>query len=214
MPGIFVLRCCPIIGFSVNAKTGTLGRSPLCTFFVNHPSVSPRHATLEVRGPKLLVTDLGSRGGTFVNDRPIKSSPLLPGQIIRFGEISFAVDMEDISENDEQDQENEDKIIPSPGFSALHKDDLDAIDRLSKAHRRVFDLLLTGAAEKAMALRLELSHHTVHNHVRAIFESSACTRGLSCWSGACVPSVFNVYCWNPKTEAGPDIIPTILEKTW
>jgi DNA-binding NarL/FixJ family response regulator len=44
-------------------------------------------------------------------------------------------------------------------------------DRLSEAERRVFELLLTGQPEKGIARRLDLSPHTVHNHVRAILRA-------------------------------------------
>ena len=40
---------------------------------------------------------------------------------------------------------------------------------LSEAQQRVFDELLSGLPEKAIARRLRLSTHTVHNHIRAIF---------------------------------------------
>ncbi len=48
-----------------------------------------------------------------------------------------------------------------------------AADRLplSAAERRVFDLILSGHAEKEVATRLEISRHTVHCHVRKIYRT-------------------------------------------
>jgi DNA-binding NarL/FixJ family response regulator len=40
---------------------------------------------------------------------------------------------------------------------------------LSPAQWRVFELLVEGFGEKQIATRLQLSHHTVHNHVRGIY---------------------------------------------
>ena len=45
------------------------------------------------------------------------------------------------------------------------------LDHLSRAQRRIFDLLLSDHPEKVIARRLSLSGHTVHNHVRAIFKA-------------------------------------------
>jgi len=42
---------------------------------------------------------------------------------------------------------------------------------LTTAERRVFDLILSGLAEKEIAHRLEISPNTVHCHVRKIYDA-------------------------------------------
>jgi DNA-binding CsgD family transcriptional regulator len=42
--------------------------------------------------------------------------------------------------------------------------------QLSEAQKRVLDLLLDGNSEKEVAVRLEISRHTVHNHVKEIYK--------------------------------------------
>jgi DNA-binding winged helix-turn-helix (wHTH) protein len=57
--------------FVLHSRDTVLGRDPSAGIYVDHPSVSRRHAriSIESRGP--VVQDLGSRNGTFVNGRRI-----------------------------------------------------------------------------------------------------------------------------------------------
>jgi putative nucleotidyltransferase with HDIG domain len=63
----------------------TVGRVTQCEIHIDDQAVSRRHCTLAVRGSDLLVTDLDSANGTFLNDRPIKSGTARPGDLIRVG---------------------------------------------------------------------------------------------------------------------------------
>ncbi|MET7402592.1 FAD-dependent oxidoreductase [Dactylosporangium sp. NPDC005572] len=51
---------------------------------LDHPGVSRRHARLQATGGRLVVTDLGSRNGTFVDERRITAPTVLaPGSVLR-----------------------------------------------------------------------------------------------------------------------------------
>jgi HD-GYP domain-containing protein (c-di-GMP phosphodiesterase class II) len=63
----------------------TVGRVSQCEIHVDDQAVSRRHCTLAVRGPEVIVTDLDSANGTFVNERVVKSGIARPGDIIRVG---------------------------------------------------------------------------------------------------------------------------------
>ncbi len=63
----------------------TVGRVAQCEIHIDDQAVSRRHCTLAVRGSDLLITDLDSANGTFLNDRPIKSATARPGDLIRVG---------------------------------------------------------------------------------------------------------------------------------
>jgi putative nucleotidyltransferase with HDIG domain len=63
----------------------TVGRVAQCEIHIDDQAVSRRHCTLEVRGSILVVTDLSSANGTFVNERSIKSFTAQPGDLIRVG---------------------------------------------------------------------------------------------------------------------------------
>ncbi len=163
----FVLRCstAPVFHFVVPARPCLLGRSGRCDFIVDHPSVSRRHAQCRVGEAGLVVTDLGSRNGTFVDSQRIDQERVARGQTLRFGHVSFVVAVEEVHEADSE----EDTDTGTGGESPTAVGDAQSIDCLSEAQQRVFQLLLSSKKEKNIARTLGLSPHTVHNHVRAIF---------------------------------------------
>lgn len=146
-----------------------LGRSTKCDIVINHPTVSRRHAEISLCDLSLVVVDLHSSNGTFVEQVRVQQSPLRIGQNLRLGCVSFilattALDDEVLDSNLETARAaaNEEKAI-SPPESEF------AASRLSPAQLRVFQLLLDGLMEKTIAKRLSISPYTVHNHIRAIY---------------------------------------------
>ena len=70
------------------APSLVIGRTSAADWTVPHPSISRRHAGVELRGGEWLITDLGSRHGTFVNSQRLAQGerlPLRPGDEIRLG---------------------------------------------------------------------------------------------------------------------------------
>jgi HD-GYP domain-containing protein (c-di-GMP phosphodiesterase class II) len=63
----------------------TAGRAADCEIQIDDQAVSRRHLTLERRGSDLVVTDLESANGTFINDRQVRSGTARPGDLIRAG---------------------------------------------------------------------------------------------------------------------------------
>ena len=53
---------------------------------------SRRHAHLSPRGTSVLVTDMNSTNGTFINEQRISNQEAKPGDIIRIGSTSFRVE--------------------------------------------------------------------------------------------------------------------------
>jgi hypothetical protein len=76
----------------------TVGRTGDCEIRLDDQVVSRRHCTVERRGSELIVTDLDSANGTFLNDRLIRSATAAPGDVIRVGgPPSRSADLEPIS---------------------------------------------------------------------------------------------------------------------
>src|SRR6185436_763152 len=69
----------------------TIGRLNDCEIVLTDQAVSRRHFTVEARGETLLVTDLDSANGTFVNERLIQTFTAAPGDKIRAGSVAFEV---------------------------------------------------------------------------------------------------------------------------
>lgn len=69
----------------VEGASVTVGRVVQCEIHIDDQSVSRRHCTLTLRDGTLVVTDLESANGTFLNERPVKSATARPGDLIRVG---------------------------------------------------------------------------------------------------------------------------------
>jgi DNA-binding CsgD family transcriptional regulator len=52
---------------------------------------------------------------------------------------------------------------------------------ITARERQVVELLLTAAAPKQIARRLELSAHAVNDHLKAVFRKTRISGGTSCW---------------------------------
>lgn len=66
-----------------------VGRQPDCDIPVPAEEISRRHARLKIVPDGLLVEDLGSANGTFINDNRIQSAVLKPGDELRLDTVRF-----------------------------------------------------------------------------------------------------------------------------
>lgn len=66
-----------------------IGRLPSCDVVVSDESVSRRHAMLVRDGPRVIITDLDSTNGTFLNGRWIAQAEVRPGDRVRFGTLEL-----------------------------------------------------------------------------------------------------------------------------
>lgn len=57
--------------FILNSAETLLGRDPADGVYVDHPSVSRRHARISIESDGVILQDLGSRNGTFLNGRRV-----------------------------------------------------------------------------------------------------------------------------------------------
>ncbi len=78
--------------FEVNVDRVTVGRVEENTFQIADASVSSRHAEILLQGSSLLVRDLNSTNGTFINGEKISEGVLNPGQVLRFGQVELKID--------------------------------------------------------------------------------------------------------------------------
>jgi diguanylate cyclase (GGDEF)-like protein len=75
--------------FNLDKPTIVIGRSSKSTIQVDQESVSRSHAKLINNGNALVLTDLGSTNGTYVNDEPITEAVLHDGDLIKIGRTIF-----------------------------------------------------------------------------------------------------------------------------
>ncbi|MDM7917259.1 MAG: SpoIIE family protein phosphatase, partial [Candidatus Eisenbacteria bacterium] len=72
-----------------------VGRAAESDVRLADPRVSARHAELQVQGDEIVIRDLGSRNGTWVNDRKIEGGvQLRPGDRIRIGAVELRLELD------------------------------------------------------------------------------------------------------------------------
>lgn len=73
----------------------TIGRVDDNTFPIAEASVSSHHCEILQRGSDIVVKDLNSTNGTFINGDKITGEAVLkPGQVLRLGQIELRLDVE------------------------------------------------------------------------------------------------------------------------
>jgi DNA-binding NarL/FixJ family response regulator len=151
-------------------KKYVVGRLSSSDIVVSHSSVSRRHAEVCASAAGVMITDFGSRNGTFVENERIAKAGDVPGQRIRFGEVSFLVAASgngDICNSE----------VPTNACAAAdaragaHR----LAVNLTPAQARVLDRLVQGVTEKELAAQLRLSESTVHHHIGAIYRAMGVT---------------------------------------
>ena len=70
----------------------TIGRVEDNTFQIAEPSVSSHHCEILLRGSDVVVRDLNSTNGTFINGEKVAESVIKPGQILRLGQIEMRLE--------------------------------------------------------------------------------------------------------------------------
>lgn len=78
----------------IEGQEAVVGRDPACDLWIDAPGVSRRHAVVRVTGEgatrAVVLEDLGSTNGTFVEGRRLKRpTPLADGQAIAIGDAAL-----------------------------------------------------------------------------------------------------------------------------
>jgi pSer/pThr/pTyr-binding forkhead associated (FHA) protein len=76
----------------LTAERTTIGRVEENNFQISDPSVSSRHCEVLLRGGEVLVRDLNSTNGSFINDEKITEKVLKPGQKLRLGQVELKLE--------------------------------------------------------------------------------------------------------------------------
>ncbi len=145
----------------------TIGRSNENDISLALDTISRTHARLTVGRPAVIVTDLKSTNGTFVNRKRVQCASVFPGDSIQLGSVHLVLSLDpigmggldpgEITQNANSSGEVESKT--STPFS------------LTPTQTVVFNLLIQGYLYKEIADQLNRSVDTVNNHVKKIFEA-------------------------------------------
>jgi anti-anti-sigma factor len=100
-----------------------IGRDPACQLRPASVVVSNRHCALVLREGKAFVQDLGSRNGTFLNDKPLSGEQQLKhGDALRIGPLDFDIELETVPAIDKATplpptKGSEGRVLPVPGLT-------------------------------------------------------------------------------------------------
>lgn len=121
--------------FEIRQGSSVFGRDPACDLAIAHPTLSRRHGRVILEGGRLFLEDLGSMNGLLVNERAAQGrQEILPGDVIRVGEVRLIpceVGAEDRAEADQNAEDVEevmkDYSLHSAGDDSLHPSNLDRL---------------------------------------------------------------------------------------
>jgi pSer/pThr/pTyr-binding forkhead associated (FHA) protein len=156
-----------------------LGRGTGADIVLAGPLVSRRHAELADTPHGLVVTDLGSRNGVFVNGHRITSPVVLEaGDSLAIGDSTFA-----LVAVEEPAARNRATISETKGLRESERMPVGTYvdDEVSVATRRADALQLLGSVvDKALALgRGEEAEHLIGSHLVAALSDAATGRGVA-----------------------------------
>jgi DNA-binding CsgD family transcriptional regulator len=150
-----------------------IGRGDDCDVQIDDGLASRRHAKLYVTAHDLMIEDLGSRNGVYVNQQRIRTPTTLKhGDGIGVGrELFEVIDTTIVRRRDKP-------TIPAPfGPDWSGPDAVTATPQLgvlTEREREVFELIVLGHTQSEVAAQLHLSVKTIESHRARIAEKLRC----------------------------------------
>lgn len=78
--------------YDLKVERTTVGRVADNAFEIPEASISSHHCEIILRGNEVLIKDLGSTNGTFINGEKVTEAKLKPGQILRLGTVEMRLE--------------------------------------------------------------------------------------------------------------------------
>jgi pSer/pThr/pTyr-binding forkhead associated (FHA) protein len=78
--------------FALGPGDHEVGRLPQCSIHIEGPQISRRHAILHITATEVVIEDLGSANGVFVNGKRITGRQVVANDdLVHFGDLGFRV---------------------------------------------------------------------------------------------------------------------------
>lgn len=139
----------------------TLGTDPECGMRVLVPGISPRHFRIEIRENKIIIKDLRSETGTFVNSERIIEKILTDGDLISAGYADFVI----------HDLNKKDQGFPLSSKSEIWNRQLQTLGSVALTDHPVLLLGPSGAGKDVISKSL----HEASPRSEALFMSVNCS---------------------------------------
>lgn len=141
---------------SLDGAEHTLGRAPGNDVVLRDPLVSRTHAIILKRGDSLVLEDLGSHNGTYVNDERIHQIRRL-----RHGDRLAVGSSKILFEDPRQALEDTTQVAEAAVFAAA---------AFTQRQIQVLRLMARGLSNKEIGARLYVSERTAKAYVSSVFE--------------------------------------------
>lgn len=159
----------------VTGPSFVIGRETDCQFVLKHGLASRHHAKFSEVPDGLVVEDLGSLNGVFVNQRRIVEPTVLAhGDVVAIGLDSFEVMDVHVVPRAKR------STIPLPPYARADVDGPEPVTVapqlgvLTDREREVFELIVLGFTQKEIGAKLFVSIKTVETHRAHIADKLSC----------------------------------------
>lgn len=147
------------LALRLSEDDGTLGRRDDTDYVVPDPKVSRVHARFEKRTGSVLVTDLGSSGGTEVNGEKITGPHVVEhGDVIRFGGVECRFEDPASAASDEQQT----MVFELPK--------VETGPSLSPRQQQVLEGIAEGMTNREIGEQLGITERTVKAYAQEVYE--------------------------------------------
>lgn len=142
----------------VNPTPFIVGRKTNCSLCLTAPTVSGQHATISMQGEQLLITDLSSTNGTYVNGHRIKQPTILSdNDLIQLADAPFRVRAQ-VTQTDTQTQPEN---AYSNALALVEFDRLMSARLVAPRYQPIIDLSLQATFSTAQEPTSRRSQHIV-----------------------------------------------------
>ena len=114
--------------FELEPGFNTFGRNATNDFRIHDATVSSFHCEIVVSEDTVLVRDLGSTNGTYIDGQQVQEAPLQPGQILRLGSADLRLEEEQASQEPARVAIPELKIDEPPASATLADGSLSCVN--------------------------------------------------------------------------------------
>ena len=98
--------------YELKVERTTVGRVSDNAIEIPEASVSSHHAEILLKGNEVIIHDLGSTNGTFINGEKITEAVLRPGQILRLGMIEMRLETGESPASTSKKMLDQTRVIP------------------------------------------------------------------------------------------------------
>jgi DNA-binding NtrC family response regulator len=137
---------------NIHQEVTTLGKGPTCDIRLSDSYCSDLHCKLIVKGGRILIFDVNSTNGTFVNDVRVKEADLEEGTIIRVGQTELVLEL--TPEQKEAKPLEEDTFGPLVGRSQAMRELFRLIQQVAPTPATVCIFGETGTGKELVARAL------------------------------------------------------------